>query len=242
MLVIPAIDIKDGCCVRLVQGRSEEATTYSTDPLEMAQRWCDAGARRLHVVDLDGAFSGAPVNGQAIERIVRALPDMQVQVGGGIRTAEAAAAYLDAGVRWVILGTRAVQDPEFAEALCSAHPDSIIAGVDARSGKVATSGWLESEAELSAEAVAKRLAEAGVCSIIHTDIARDGMLQGVNVAASVSVARTAGIPVFASGGLAGLDDVLALRDCGEALITGVIAGKALYEGRLDLAEALRACA
>ena len=240
MLIIPAIDLKDGACVRLRQGRMDDATVFGNDPLAMAARWVEEGARRLHLVDLNGAFAGEPVNEAAVRAITRAFPELPVQIGGGIRTREIAARYLDAGVRWVIVGTRAVQDPDFVDALCAEFPDRVIVGIDARDGMVATDGWAE-VSRVSATALARRFAQSGVSAIVYTDIARDGMLGGVNVGSTCALAAEGGMPVIASGGVASLADVQALVARAEPRILGAITGRAIYEGTLDLAQAQRWC-
>ena len=240
MLIIPAIDLKGGQCVRLRQGRMDEATVFGSDPLAMAERWVAEGARRLHLVDLDGAFAGAPVNEQAVRAITRTFPDLPVQIGGGIRTRDNAARYLDMGVRWLIIGTQAVKQPDFVPALCAEFPGSVIVGIDARDGRVATEGWAQ-ESELRAADLARRFAAAGVSAIVYTDIARDGMLSGVNVDATRELALEGGIPVIASGGVATLADVRALAMHAASGIIGAITGRAIYEGTLDLAEAQRWC-
>ena len=240
MLIIPAIDLKDGACVRLRQGRMDDATVFGDDPLAMARRWVEQGARRLHLVDLNGAFAGEPVNAQAVRSITRAFPDLPVQIGGGIRSRESAARYLDMGVRWVIIGTQAVKDPEFVGALCGQYPGQVIVGIDAKDGKVATEGWAEVSAVRAVD-LARRFAEAGVAAIVYTDIARDGMLSGVNVDATRELAEAGGIPVIASGGVATLADVQALARHARSGIVGAITGRAIYEGTLDLAEAQQWC-
>lgn len=239
MLVIPAIDLKDGQCVRLRQGRMDDATVFSDDPLAMAAHWVAQGARRLHLVDLDGAFAGAPVNGEAVRAIARAHPQLPVQIGGGIRSAETIEAYLQAGVRYVIVGTRAVREPEFVARICREFPDRIIVGIDARAGLVATDGWAEVTAVRAVE-LARRFAADGVSAIVYTDIERDGMLGGVNVEATLAVAE-AGIPVIASGGVSNLDDIRALKAVAARGILGAITGRAIYEGTLDLAAAQALC-
>ena len=240
MLIIPAIDLKDGRCVRLRQGRMEDATVFGDDPLAMAARWAEQGARRLHLVDLNGAFAGHPVNAQAVRAITRAHPQLPVQIGGGIRTRDDAARYLDIGVRWVIVGTQAVKQPEFVAALCSEFPDRVLVGIDAKDGLVATEGWAE-VSQLRATELARRLAGAGVAALIYTDIARDGMLSGVNIASTRELAGQGGLPVIASGGVASLADVQALAQHGGPGVVGAITGRAIYEGTLDLAEAQRWC-
>lgn len=240
MLIIPAIDLKDGKCVRLRQGRMGESTVFGDDPLAMASRWVREGARRLHLVDLNGAFAGEPVNGDAVRAITRAFPDLPVQIGGGIRTHEVAASYLEAGVRWVIVGTLAVKDPDFVAALCRDFPSRVIVGIDARDGMVATDGWAE-VTRVAAVDLARQFAAAGVAAIVYTDIERDGMMQGVNVAATRRLAEACGIPVIASGGVSTIEDIhLLAREAGSGIV-GAITGRALYEGTLDLASAQAWC-
>lgn len=240
MLVIPAIDLKDGQCVRLKQGRMDDATSYGDDPVAMAARWVEAGARRLHLVDLNGAFEGKPVNGKAVTAIARAYPDLPIQIGGGIRDAATIEHYLDAGVSHLIIGTKAVKEPGFVTEMCRAFPGHIIVGLDARDGFVATDGWAETST-LKATELARRFADDGVSSIVYTDIARDGMMQGVNVEATAALAREGGLPVIASGGVTSLDDLRALIAADEPRIVAVITGRAIYEGSLDLAEAQALC-
>ncbi|MDE0661612.1 MAG: 1-(5-phosphoribosyl)-5-[(5-phosphoribosylamino)methylideneamino]imidazole-4-carboxamide isomerase [Gammaproteobacteria bacterium] len=239
MLLIPAIDLKDGQCVQLRQGVMDSATVYSTDPAAMARHWVDAGARRLHVVDLDGAFAGRPVNHELVGRIAHAAGGVPVQVGGGVRDVETARAYLDVGVSQVITGTAAVEDPDFLTALCEAFPGRAVLGLDARDGRVATRGWATVN-EVDAVAFAGAL-DVGLFAIVYTDVGRDGMLAGVNVAATKRIALAANVPVIASGGISSLDDLRALDDLGfgpERLL-GAISGSALYEGKLDFASAQR---
>ncbi len=236
MLLIPAIDLKDGKCVRLRQGRMEDSTVFSDDPVAMAERWVRAGARRLHIVDLNGAFAGQPVNAQVIHRIAQTFPDLPIQVGGGIRDEQAIDAYLDAGVQFVIIGTKAVQEPHFINDLCLEYPGHIIVGLDAKDGRVAVNGW----SKLSRHNVidlAQIFERYGVEAIVYTDISRDGMMQGVNVEATVRLAQAIGIPVIASGGVSTLDDVRALCAVEQEGIMGAIIGRALYEGDIDLAAA-----
>ncbi|QQS53327.1 MAG: 1-(5-phosphoribosyl)-5-[(5-phosphoribosylamino)methylideneamino]imidazole-4-carboxamide isomerase [Candidatus Competibacteraceae bacterium] len=236
MLLIPAIDLKDGKCVRLRQGRMEDSTVFSDDPVAMAERWVRAGARRLHIVDLNGAFAGQPVNAQVIHRIAQTFPDLPIQVGGGIRDEQAIDAYLDAGVQFVIIGTKAVQEPHFINNLCLEYPGHIIVGLDAKDGRVAVNGW----SKLSKHNVidlARIFERYGVEAIVYTDISRDGMMQGVNVEATVRLAQAIGIPVIASGGVSTLDDVRALCAVKQEGIMGAIIGRALYEGDIDLAAA-----
>ncbi len=238
MLLIPAIDLKDGKCVRLRQGRMEDETVFADDPLEMAKKWVDAGARRLHLVDLNGAFAGKPVNAEVIHRIAEAFPELPIQVGGGIRDEDTVQAYLDAGVQYVIIGTKAVSAPHFVNDLCLEFPGHIIVGLDAKDGKVAIDGW----SKLSHHSVidmAQRFEDDGVEAIVYTDIGRDGMMKGVNVEATAELANAISIPVIASGGVSTLDDVRALAAREDEGIMGAIIGRALYEGSIDLAEANR---
>jgi phosphoribosylformimino-5-aminoimidazole carboxamide ribotide isomerase len=236
MLVIPAIDIKDGKCVRLRQGRMNDETVFSDDPVAMARRWVEAGARRLHIVDLNGAVAGKPVNAAAIQTILSAFPEVPVQVGGGIRDEETIQAYLDMGVRYVILGTKAVNAPHFVSDVCTEFPGHIIVGLDARDGKVAIDGW----SKLSGHDVvdlAKKFQDDGVEAIIYTDIGRDGMMTGVNIEATIKLANAITIPVIASGGITNIDDIRKVCEAGEAGIVGAITGRAIYEGTLDFAAA-----
>ncbi len=238
MLVIPAIDLKDGKCVRLRQGRFDETTVFSEDPVEMAGQWRECGARRLHMVDLDGAVAGSPRNAKIVNAIVRSYPDLPVQIGGGIRDLEIAESYIEAGVRYVIIGTQAVREPEFVAAACERFPDQVIVGIDAKDGMVATQGWLE-VSEISAVSLTERFADCGASAIVYTDISRDGMMKGVNVEATANLAAQSAVPLIASGGVTDLDDIVRLKQAaaGGAGIIGVIAGRALYEGTLDLGQA-----
>jgi phosphoribosylformimino-5-aminoimidazole carboxamide ribotide isomerase len=238
MLLIPAIDLKDGKCVRLRQGRMDEDTVYSDDPVAMAEHWVEAGARRLHIVDLNGAIQGRPVNIQIIRRIAERLPKVPIQVGGGIRNEDTIQTYLDAGVSYTIIGTRAVTAPHFVADMCMEFPGHIIVGLDIRDGKLAIEGW----SKLSHNNVvdlAHRLEQEGVAAFIHTDISRDGMMNGVNIEATVSLARTLAIPVFASGGITSLNDIQALCEVAHEGIEGAITGRAIYEGSLDFRAAQR---
>jgi len=236
MLVIPAIDLKDGHCVRLKQGRMEDDTVFSNDPVAMADRWIKAGARRLHIVDLNGAFAGKPVNADVVHQIVETFPDIPIQVGGGIRDEETIQAYLEAGVQYVIIGTQAVQAPHFVTEACLGFPGHIIVGLDARDGKLATEGWSKLSHHNAID-MAQRFEQDGVEAIVFTDISRDGMLQGVNVDSTVALARSIDIPVIAAGGITTIDDIKALREVAEEGIMGAITGRAIYEGSLDLAQA-----
>ncbi len=238
MLLIPAIDLKEGKCVRLRQGRMEDDTVFSNDPVAVAGRWVDAGAKRLHLVDLDGAFAGKPKNADVIHAIVEAYPDVPVQIGGGIRDEDTIQAYLEAGVQYVIIGTKAVSEPHFVRDVAIEFPGHIIIGLDAKDGKVAIDGW----SKLSRHDVidlAKKFESNGVAAIIYTDIARDGMMQGVNVEATARLAQAVNIPVIASGGITNMDDIRALGAVAHEGIMGAITGRAIYEGTLDFAEAER---
>ena len=236
MLLIPAIDIKEGKCVRLRQGRMDEVTVFDNDPREAARRWVDAGARRLHLVDLDGAIEGAPRNAEVIRTLVAEFPDIDVQVGGGIRDDDTIEGYLATGARYVILGTRAVTTPGFVADACVEFPGHIIVGLDARDGQAAVDGWSKLT-HFQVDELARRVEDCGVEAIIHTDIGRDGMLEGVNVEATERLARDVNVPVFASGGVRDLDDIRALCAAADAGIAGAIVGRALYEGTLDFAAA-----
>ena len=240
MLVIPAIDLKDGQCVRLRQGEMDDSTVFSDDPVATAQRWVDAGCRRLHLVDLNGAFAGEPVNGDAVTAIAARFPELPIQIGGGIRSLETIEYYLKAGVNFAIIGTQAVKEPAFVAEACRAFPGSIIVGLDARDGRVATDGWAEVSSLLATD-LARRFANDGVSAIVYTDIARDGMMQGVNVEATVDLAHAGGIPVIASGGITNMRDIRALAAQQGSGIVGAITGRAIYEGSLDLAEAQAYC-
>lgn len=235
MILFPAIDIKDGQCVRLEKGAMDKATVFNEDPVAQAQTFRDQGFRWLHLVDLNGAVEGHTVNGEAIEAVVRAV-DIPVQLGGGIRTMAAVDTWLGRGVHRVILGTAALKDPDLVREACVRHPDRIVVGLDARRGKVAAEGWIEtSDAEVID--VARGFEDAGVAAMIYTDIDRDGVLTGVNVEATAALARATSIPVIASGGVASLDDLRKLK-ASDAPIAGVVCGRALYDGRIDPAAAL----
>jgi phosphoribosylformimino-5-aminoimidazole carboxamide ribotide isomerase len=240
MLIIPAIDLKDGKCVRLRQGRMDDSTVFSDNPVEMAAKWVEAGCRRLHLVDLNGAFAGTPVNGEIVSAIARAYPDLPIQIGGGIRSAETIEAYLKAGVDYVIIGTKAVKEPEFVTEMCRRFPGHIIVGLDAQDGYVATDGWAEISS-VKAVDLARRFRNDGVSSIVYTDISRDGMMQGVNVEATAELARESGIPVIASGGVTDINDIHALAAVADQGILGAITGRAIYEGTLDVAQAQQLC-
>ena len=233
MLIIPAIDLKDGKCVRLKQGRMDESTIFSENPAEMSKQWVDQGARRLHLVDLDGAFAGKPVNDNAIKSIVSELGGViPIQLGGGIRNLETVESFLNSGVDSIIIGTAAVTHPEFLKEACLLFPGQIIVGLDAKDGDVAINGW----AELTGQNVidlAKKFEEYGAESIIYTDIGRDGMLGGVNIGATVKLSESLIIPVVASGGVSNLKDIEDLCEVSNIGIRGVITGRAIYEGTLD---------
>ena len=237
MLLIPAIDLKDGHCVRLKQGAMQNSTTYSEDPAAMARQWVLAGARRLHLVDLNGAFAGKPVNESAIKAILAEVGDeIPVQLGGGIRDLDTIERYLDDGLSFIIIGTAAVKNPGFLRDACTAFGGHIIVGLDAKDGKVATDGW----SKLTGHEVidlAKKFQDYGVESLIYTDIGRDGMLTGINIEATVKLAQALTIPVIASGGLAKLEDIERLCAVADVGIDGVICGRAIYSGDLDFATA-----
>lgn len=234
MLIIPAIDLKDGKCVRLKQGRMEDDTIFSDDPVATATQWVNQGARRLHLVDLNGAFAGTPIHKDVVEAIAKANPTLPIQIGGGIRSLETIGHYLEAGVSYVIIGTKAAKEPEFVEEACKAFDGRIIVGIDAKDGYVATDGWAN-VLDVKATDLAKRFADAGVSSIVYTDIARDGMMQGVNIEQTVALAAYSGLPIIASGGVTDLNDVRLLK--GQPGILGAITGRAIYEGSLNLSEA-----
>ncbi len=241
MLVIPAIDLKDGHCVRLQQGDMQLATVFSEDPGAMSVHWRDQGAARLHLVDLNGAFAGRPVNERAIKDIVAALgPDVRLQLGGGIRDLDTIERYLDDGISWVIIGTAAVKNPGFLHDACNAFPGQVIVGLDAREGKVATDGWSKMTKHDVID-LAKKFEGYGVEAIVYTDIGRDGMLSGVNIEATVNLARALTIPVIASGGIRSVADIVALKAVEGEGIMGAIAGRSLYEGTLDFKAAVAAC-
>ncbi len=236
MLLIPAIDLKGGNCVRLRQGRMEDDTVFSDDPVATARRWVEAGARRLHIVDLDGAVRGTPVNARVIQNICSEYPTLEIQVGGGIRSEEQIETYIQAGVRFVIIGTQAVKAPGFVADAAVSFPGHIMVGIDARDGKVATEGWSKLSRHDPTD-LARHFAADGIEAIIYTDISRDGMLSGPNIEATVELARAISVPVIASGGIANLDQVLALKAHEEDGILGAITGRAIYEGTLDFATA-----
>lgn len=234
----PAIDLKGGQVVRLKRGEMDQATIYADDPAAQARRFIEAGFAWVHMVDLDGAFAGKPANAAAVRAIIAAVPGARLQLGGGIRSMETAEAWLASGVSRIILGSAAVKDPDFARAACRAFPGRVALGIDARDGMVATEGWAETS-DVSATDLARRFEDSGAAAVIYTDIARDGMLTGVNVAATAALARAVRLPVIASGGVAGVEDITALRAEG-AGIEGAILGRALYDGRIEPKVALAA--
>jgi phosphoribosylformimino-5-aminoimidazole carboxamide ribotide isomerase len=242
MLIIPAIDLKDGHCVRLEQGRMDSATVFSTEPGRAAEQWAEQGARRLHVVDLNGAVAGKPRNEAAVKEILASIDsDIPVQLGGGIRDLDTIERYLDDGVSYIIIGTAAVKNPGFLHEACDAFPGHIIVGLDAKDGKVATDGWSKLTGHDVVD-LAKRFQDYGVEAVIYTDIGRDGLMTGVNIEATVRLAQALVVPVIASGGLNSLEDVGRLCAVESEGITGCITGRAIYEGKLDFAAALKLAA
>jgi len=237
MIVIPAVDIKDGRCVRLKQGRMSEETVYSDDPVQMAGTWYTKGAERIHLVDLDGAVGGKRVNGELIRNIARSVP-VPVELGGGIRNLASIEFYLEAGVEWVILGTVACKNPEMVEEACRRFPGHVMLAIDARAGRVAVEGWTE-DTERSAIEVARPFDGRGIAAVIYTDIQRDGMSVGPNLRATGEMAKALKTPVIASGGISGLEDIRKVMTLSGQGVMGVITGRALYEGTLDLVEAIR---
>jgi phosphoribosylformimino-5-aminoimidazole carboxamide ribotide isomerase len=236
MILFPAIDLKGGECVRLLHGDMASATVFNTDPAAQARDFQAQGFEWLHVVDLDGAFAGESRNGEAVEAIREAI-SLPIQLGGGIRTMEQIEAWLDIGISRVILGTAAVDEPELVRDACRAFSGQIAVGIDARDGRVAIAGWAETS-DISAEELTARFEDAGVAAIVHTDISRDGALKGLDVEASLALARTTTVPVIASGGLASIDDIKRLLEPDCAILEGAISGRALYDGRLNAEEAL----
>lgn len=238
MLLIPAIDLKDGECVRLRQGRMDETTVYSSDPAAVARSWVESGARRLHVVDLDGAFAGTPRNADAVRAILRNSGDAEVEVSGGIRNLETAESLLAAGAHYVVLGSSAVSNPDLVGAAARAFPGRVILGLDARAGMIAVEGWAETT-ELTASALLERFADVALAAVVYTDIERDGMLGGLNVEATAALAARSPFPVIASGGVRTLEDLESLASTDAArrgAVLGAISGRALYEGTLDFVE------
>jgi phosphoribosylformimino-5-aminoimidazole carboxamide ribotide isomerase len=238
MLLIPAIDIKGGKCVRLRQGLMEDSTVFSDSPLAMANKWVELGAKRIHLVDLDGAFAGEPANAEVINAIAEAHPEVPIQIGGGIRDERTIKAYLDVGVQYVIIGTRAANEPEFIAEISARYGQNIIIGLDAKDGIVAVDGWAKLT-EHNVVDLAKRFENDGVQAIIYTDIARDGMMQGVNIQATQDLAEAVSIPIIASGGVTNMNDLIELQKIESSGVSGVITGRAIYEGSLDFAEGQR---
>jgi len=240
MQIIPAIDLKEGKCVRLRQGKMDDSTIFSESPVEVASQWVEQGARRIHLVDLDGAFAGEPVNADIVHAIAEKHPDVVLQIGGGVRNRETIKTYIDAGVQFVIIGTRAVNEPAFVGEVASEFTNNIIVGLDAKDGLVATDGWAN-VSDVHVIDLAKQFQGDGVQSIIYTDIARDGMMQGVNIEATQKLAEAIDIPVIASGGVTNMDDVKQLLTVEQSGVEGVITGRAIYEGTLNFAEAQAYC-
>ena len=238
MIVIPAVDIKDGRCVRLREGRADQTTVFSDDPVAMAKRWADLGAERLHLVDLDGAF-GQPRQSALVAAVVAAIAPVPVEVGGGLRDRAAVDAMIDAGARWIVVGTRAALDPEFLVEVGRSHPDRVIVAADARGAQVAVKGWTE-VADLTVVELARRAAAAGAVAVLYTDVSRDGTGDGPNVDETATLAAAVTLPVLASGGVASLDDLRRLASIPGVL--GTVVGRALYTGAIDLSQALQALA
>ena len=236
MIFFPAIDLKQGRCVRLRQGDMDTATVFNEDPSDQACAFENAGCRWLHVVDLDGALAGRPVNGVVVDSILDMI-DMPVQLGGGIRTLATAANWLDRGVRRVILGTAALRDPDLVRSACEAYPGRIAVAIDARGGRVAVQGWSE-QSDVPVLDLARRFEDVGVAAIIFTDIGRDGLLGGPNTEATIALARVVSIPVILSGGISSLADLAAIKAAGESILAGVVCGRAIYDGRIDVARAV----
>ncbi len=236
MIFFPAIDLKDGQCVRLVKGEMDQATVFGDDPGAQARLFAEAGCTWLHVVDLNGAFEGKPVNGDAVEAILNAT-DMSIELGGGIRDLATVKMWLDKGVSRVILGTVALKDPDLVRMACRDFPGCVAVGIDARDGFVAVEGWAETS-EITALDLAKKFEDTGVAAIIYTDIERDGAMQGPNIEATIELAKTVSIPVIASGGVSSMADLRALKEAGGDLLEGAISGRAVYDGRIDPTEAV----
>jgi phosphoribosylformimino-5-aminoimidazole carboxamide ribotide isomerase len=236
LIIIPAIDLKDGRCVRLAQGDFQRVTVYGEDPVQVARMWKDGGASRLHMVDLDGSLAGKPRNGDTVAAVVKAT-GLPVQVGGGIRSMETIVSYIEAGVAWVILGSALLKDESLVREACRRYPGRIILGIDARGGRVSVEGWTE-QSDIPAAELANRYRQEALHAIVYTDIHRDGMEQGVNVEATRAMADETGLPVIASGGVSGMKDIQRLLASGGPGILGVIVGRALYTGALRLEEAI----
>jgi phosphoribosylformimino-5-aminoimidazole carboxamide ribotide isomerase len=238
MILIPAIDIKDGKCVRLRQGKMDDTTVFSDNPIEMADRWAAAGAKRLHIVDLDGAVYGKPKNAELVHEIAEQYPDIPIQLGGGVRDKDTVEAYLNAGVQYVIIGTRAVNEPHFVSDIALEYPRHIIVGLDAIDGKLAVDGWSKLSKHDLID-LAQHFENDGVHAIIYTDISKDGMMQGANIELTKKLAESVRIPVIASGGVTNLEDLKKLKAIEKSGVSGVITGRAIYEGTLDFAEGQR---
>jgi phosphoribosylformimino-5-aminoimidazole carboxamide ribotide isomerase len=236
LILYPAIDLKEGRVVRLRQGDMAQATMFGADPAAQARAFAAAGAQWLHLVDLDGAFAGRPINGIAVDSILDMI-DIPVQLGGGIRTLATAANWLDRGVRRVILGTAALRDPDLVRSACEAYPGRIAVGIDARDGRVAVKGWSE-QSDVPVLDLARRFEDVGVAAIVFTDIGRDGVLGGPNTEATIELARAVSIPVILSGGVSSLADLAAIKAAGEGILAGVVCGRAIYDGRIDVARAV----
>lgn len=236
MIIIPAIDLKDNQCVRLEQGLMDKTTVFSNNPVEVAQQWVEQGAKRLHLVDLNGAFEGKPINQTIIADITKAYPDLIVQIGGGIRTIQTAEQYINTGIDYLIIGSKAVTNPEFVSELCKEFEGKVIVGLDANDGLVAIDGWA-TKTDIKVTELAKRFEQDGVSSIVYTDIARDGMMQGVNYQATAQLAQQTSIPIIASGGITNIDDIKNLKTMEDSGIMAAITGRAIYEGTLNFSQA-----
>lgn len=236
MIIIPAIDLKDNKCVRLRQGIMDDDTVFSDNPTLMAEKWKSQGAKRLHLVDLNGAFQGKPVNLDSIKEITQSFPELEIQVGGGIRDIDIVNQYFDIGVNYLIIGTKAVTHPEFVTELCKEFPKKIIIGLDATNGYVATDGWAK-KTNIKVIELAKKFEQDGVLSIIYTDIQKDGMMQGVNIDTTKDLLMNTSIPVIASGGITDINDIINLKKIAKFGLIGAITGRAIYEGKLDFIEA-----
>lgn len=236
MKIIPAIDIQNGNCVRLKQGDFAKETIFNSSPIDMAEKWIDDGAERLHLVDLDGARLGSPINIEIVSSICEKFPSMTFQIGGGIRNLETAEKYLRAGAKYIIIGTKAVEDPNFIKILCEKFPGKIIVGIDAKNGEVATEGW-KSISNKNAIELAKEFENYGVVEIVYTDIEKDGMMKGLNVEATLNLAENINIPVIASGGVSCIDDIQKMKSYSESGVSGIIVGRALYERKFSIKEA-----
>ena len=236
MKIIPAIDIQNGNCVRLRQGDFSQETIFNNSPLDIAEKWVKDGAQRLHIVDLDGARLGEPINIDLISKICKTFPSIPVQIGGGIRDIETARKYINAGASFIIIGTKAVEDPNFVKDLCSEFHKKIIIGIDAKNGEVATEGWV-SNSKVNAISLSKKFEDFGVSEIIYTDIEKDGMMGGLNIKATVDLAKEINIPVIASGGVSSNDDLQKINNYEKFGISGVIVGRALYENKINIKEA-----